>query len=497
MSEIQLLYVTNEITRKKGLIQQELSFFILVENLSCNKKIDVVWAGEDGVWQALPAMYHSSPVQDKEYWQLKATFHPASDKALPGNIQFALRYRVAGGEYWDNNRGLNYRSQANSGIQIANTHPLLNIGFDQLLENGRKLVPITVAVDQSLRAKKVTIHWTTDDWKHTHITRCYLKRSRSLNRDGNPIQDGVHVWRGLLNIGHAFRLQYSICCESADQLVWDNNFGKNYSARRKPLTVMILNLHCMQEENQDYKFSQIAKAINELDVDIACLQEVAEPWNDGKGDWELNSAKIINERLESPYHLYADWSHLGFDQYREGVAVLSRYPIAKHESRYVSESDDPYDIHSRKVVMTQVNVPCVGAINVFSAHVSWWDDGFHEQFENLRKWAAAKHTSHIKGTLLCGDFNIKAGSRGYELVVNSNEYEDQFLAANNPDAFERIFGERRPNWQRNLLDDYRIDYIFMNKSSALRVTSGRVLFTAHDYGTVSDHSGYLMTFEPL
>jgi maltose 6'-phosphate phosphatase len=496
MSKIQLQYVTNLLTRKKGLIQQELSFFLLVENHSFAKNVDVVWAGEDGVWQTLPAMYHSSPERGKEYWQAKATFHRSSDKALPGNIQFALRYRFSGGEFWDNNSGQNYSSQANCGTRLADNYPLLNFGFEEALDDGQRFVPVTVAVNPSVHAEKVTVHWTTDDWKHTKTTRCYLKRSSTLGREENQEKSGAQVWKGLLNIGHAFRLQYSICCESADRVLWDNNFGRNYSAHRKPLKALILNLHCYQEENQDYKFSRIAKAINDLDVDIVCLQEVAEPWNDGKGDFELNSAKIINERLDSPYHLFTDWSHLGFDRYREGVAVLSKYPIAKHDSRYISNSDDPYNIHARKVVMAQIAVPFIGPVNFFSCHISWWDDGFPEQFENLRKWANAEHTRQIKGTMLCGDFNIKAGSRGYELVVDSNEYEDQFLAADSPEKFEKIFGDRRPHWQRYLLDDHRIDYIFMHKSSELKVTSGRVLFTEQDYGSVSDHNGYLMTFEP-
>lgn len=490
MQEIQLLYVTNEVTRKKGLVQQALSFFMVLENLAFAKDVDVVWAGEDGVWQVLPATYHSTSGDGRECWHAGVTIQPVS----PCNIQFALRYRVAGGEFWDNNHGLNYRSQANSGIQV--TDRLCNVGFDKHLADGQRLLPITVAVDQSLRAEKVTVHWTTDDWKHTHITRCYLKRGRAFSRDGHPVEEPAQIWKGLLNIGHAFRLQYSICCESAGQMVWDNNFGGNYSSRRKPLKVLILNLHCYQEENQDEKFSQIARAIDELAVDVVCLQEVAEPWNDGMGDFELNSARIINERLASPYHLCTDWSHLGFDQYREGVAILSRHPIAKHESRYVSSSDDPYNIHARKVVMAQIAVPCIGTVNFFSSHISWWDDGFAEQFENLRAWAGSKHAGQVKATMLCGDFNIKAGSRGYELVVDSHEYEDQFLAANSPAVFERIFKDRRPHWQRYLIDDHRIDYIFMRRSSALRVTSGQELFTERDYGRVSDHTGYLMTFEP-
>ncbi len=496
MNKIRLLYVANEVSRERGLIRQELSFFILAANLAFAKKIDIVWAGEDGVWHTLPAMYHSSPEHDKEFWNATASFHYTPDRALPGNIQFALRYQVLGKEYWDNNHSQNYHSQANSCFQQTEHHALLNIGFNKHLDDGQKLVPITVAVNWPLRAQKVSVHWTTDDWKHTNVTRCYLKSSLALNHDGHSIQDGVQLWKVLLNIGHAFRLQYSVCCESENHVSWDNNFGLNYSASHKPLNVLILNLHCYQEDNQDYKLSQIARAINELRVDIVCLQEVAEDWNDAQGNWESNSAKIINDRLASPYHVHTDWSHLGFDRYREGVAILSRYPIAKYGSRYLSHSDDPYNIHARRAVMAQVDIPCIGRINCFSSHISWWDDGFPEQFENLRDWANSNHNGQVRATLLCGDFNIKAGSRGYKLVADASDYEDQFLAAKSPKVFKKIFRERRPDWQRYLIDDHRIDYIFMKNSSGLRVTSARVIFTEQEYGRVSDHEGYLMTFEP-
>jgi maltose 6'-phosphate phosphatase len=231
-------------------------------------------------------------------------------------------------------------------------------------------------------------------------------------------------------------------------------------------------------------------------VDIVCFQEVAALWNNGKGDWDTNSARIINDCLDAPYHVVADWAHLGFDKYREGVAILSRYPVVKHKSKYVSKSDDFYNIHSRKVVMAQIKVPYIGLLNVFSSHLSWWDDGFPEQFEKLRRWAGEEQIGQVRGTLLCGDFNIEAGSSGYELVIDTDEYDDQYLAANDPKVFEQIFRGKNACWRRYLEGDRRIDYIFMNKSSELRVVAGTPLFTEQDYGRVSDHCGYLMTFEP-
>jgi maltose 6'-phosphate phosphatase len=204
-----------------------------------------------------------------------------------------------------------------------------------------------------------------------------------------------------------------------------------------------------------------------LEVDIICLQEVAELWNNGKGDWQTNTARIINERLASPYHLVTDWSHLGFARYREGVAILSRYPIEKHAARYVSASHDPYSIHSRKVVMGQIRVPHVGLLNVFSSHLSWWDDGFPEQFEALRQWAAAEHGAQVAATLLGGDFNIKAGSSGYQLVANTHEYDDQYLSATSPQVFRRIFEARDPAWQHSASTMIIVSTMFSSAREAI------------------------------
>ena len=161
MNKIQLLYVENVITRKKEGVQQTLSFFMQVENDSYDKRVDVVWSGEDGIWQTLPASYHSKSGHDKEYWQARIHFQPTPDKSLPGNIQFGLRYQASNAEHWDNNQGLNYSSQADSGIMRAGAVPVLNIDFASKLDDGQKNVPITVAVDKFNRCRQS--HCALDD----------------------------------------------------------------------------------------------------------------------------------------------------------------------------------------------------------------------------------------------------------------------------------------------------------------------------------------------
>ncbi len=501
MDKINLLYVKNIISREKKTPEQQVTFFIMVENVSYAKTIDVVWVGENGEWQTLNAHYHSMQGQQKEYWIANLTMTLSKQQSLYGNIQFSLRYRVSGQEYWDNNHGINYTSEADSGVQLTHKQLLQNVGFSHHLSESPQSIFLTIATAKAFNADKVTIHWTTDQWKTLHETPCQFvnnywdETARSNAR--NPNQYGVHLWTAELKGQEDwFKLEYSIQGENTAQSLWENNAEQNYRFQRERLKVLILNLHCYQEENQDEKFTKIANTIDALAIDVVCLQEVAEYWRDGQGDWESNAAKIINDRLTQPFYLHSDWSHLGFDKYREGVAILSRYPLSNHEAHYVSDSDDIYNIHARKVISAQVSVPFVGKINVFSAHLSWLEDGFEQQFSHLHQWAEKNHTSAISATLLCGDFNITAGTEGYKLVVDTNQYEDQFLAINKQGVFEKIFKVHDAHWQDLLADDYRIDYIFMRKNSELHVTSARVLFTDQDYGRVSDHCGYLMTFEP-
>ncbi|MDF1581696.1 MAG: endonuclease/exonuclease/phosphatase family protein [Methyloprofundus sp.] len=501
MNKIKLLYVENVIFHNTKKIQQKLSFFFALENIGYDKQLEIHWAGEDKIWHILSAHYHSMSGNGKEYWTASIGLSLTEEQSLPGNIEFNVCYRVLEQEHLLNNHGYNYLSEADSGIRLIDQQSLQNVGFKNKLTAEQQTTTVTAAINQSFNAQKVTIHWTTDNWKTTKQTPCYFKRQHWPKVVGsharNPNQYGTQLWTGKIHHAKLFKLKYAISCENSTQTIWDNNEEHNYSFQREQFKILILNLHCYQEENQDEKFSTIAKTIDELAIDIVCLQEVAEYWNDGQGDWNSNAAKIINERLSKPYHLHADWSHLGFDRYREGVAILSRYPLSDHDAMYVSDSHDVYDINSRKVVSARVYVPYIGFIQVYSAHLSWLEGGFQEQFQRLSAWAEDKKDDNTKASLLCGDFNITACSKGYQQVVNSGEYEDQYLAVNKQGVFNQVFKVHDTQWQDLLADDYRIDYIFMNKNSEIKATSANVIFTDQDYGRVSDHCGYLMTFESL
>ena len=484
MAPIQLLYAKNVILRHDGETQQELTFVVMVQNLAYEKRVEVGWAGENRPWTILKAEFIGATGGNYEIWQARATFHLTAEDSLPGDIQFALHYQVRGHSYWNPPDFQTYTINADSGVRLADEFPLLNIDFQTLLGLGQQYYPITVAVRQELRPERVSIRWTTNRWRTFIDTPAFFLRKhwdRTVGSNArNPNRYGCAVWISQLHLGDAYQVQFALVYAAGGREYWDNNFGKNYLARHAPLRILTLNLHCYQEDDQDEKFSRIARAIQDLGIDVVCLQEVGELWNNGRGDWNTNAAKIICDRLGSSYSLYTDWGHIGFGTYREGTAILSRYPFVMQDSRYVSTTRDINDIHARKVVMGQIHVPYFGVINVFSAHLSWWQNGFREQFECLRGWAESKHTPDVAATFLCGDLNTAAGTEGHAIV--SRHFEDQFSKANpqNPCG----------------ADDARIDYIFMKRGSTLHVQSASQLFTAHDYGAVSDHHGYYGEFEP-
>ncbi len=484
MSPIELLYAKNTTSGHGRTAQQELAFVLLVQNLAYDKDVAVIWAGEDGVRRTLKAEYVRPAGWDTEVWQARALFARTTAESLPGNVRFNLHYRVAGREFCNPSDHRPYTIDADAGIRIGGECPLLNLDFQDLLYTGQQYYPVAIAAHQDLQPEEVSIRWTTNHWQTFTDTPAFLWRKHWHHSiDGgarNPNQYGCAVWISQLHLGDAYRVEYTLFCRSKGREYWDNNWGRNYLARRDRLKIMTLNLHCYQEDRQEEKFARIAKVIQELHVNVVCLQEVGELWNEGRGDWNSNAAKLIRDRLGESFWLCTDWSHFGFARYREGTAILSRHPFLARDSKYVSATQNVYDIHAHKVVMAQIDVPYFGLLNVFSVHLSWWQNGFREQFENLHRWAESKRTPDVAATLLCGDFNNAANSQGYALL--SREYDDQFFKANAQ--------------QIDRAEDRRIDYLLVKKGAALEVQSACRLFTRDDYGPVSDHEGYCAEFEP-
>lgn len=271
-------------------------------------------------------------------------------------------------------------------------------------------------------------------------------------------------------------------------------------------SVLTLNLHTYQElqsegvaeseltdllamervERYGPIFDRIAFAINELDPDVVCLQEVGE-WSGGNlsnpelvefGTTDSNMVRQVLQRVDSDYYVTMDWSHYGFDVWLEGSAILSKYPFVSTDSRYISRPENSrYSFwKARKVPMAMLDAPGPGYINVFSVHTGWWDDEeepFQEQYGRLLSWVGEFDTPGST-TVLCGDFNMLAGSEMQPFMTEGTGYSDQYALAN-------------PQNPRGVAN--RIDYILVNDDSPFEVTAASIVFTAESYGIVSDHTG--------
>ena len=500
MPAIQFIYVKNLVSRTVNGTFQELEFAVRVRDTGFGKQVAIHWCGEDRAWRVAPAEFRCALGDGDEAWVAELALPLTMETAIPGNIQFAACVEHHGERHWDSRFGLNYRSDADSGVIVFEPVDGRVVGCSPHLPPGLVSLPLEVAIRQETGPEAVAVHWTTDGWATRHVAQAYFRRDhwdRSLGSNArNPNRYGWEVWAARIPLQHACRVEFAVECRTRRGTFWDNHEGRNYRASRGTLRALTLNLHTYQEEDQLRKFEQVARAIHEQKIDLVCLQEVGEHWNDGAGDWASNAARIINSHLLQPYHLHTDWSHLGFDRFREGVAILSRHPFVYTDSGYVSDSQDPHDIHARKIVMAQVRVPYVGLVNVFSAHLSWPSGGFQAQFERLQRWAAEKQTPETAATLIGGDFNISAGSEAYRHIVDTGEYEDQYLKIAAPPVFQRVFRERAPGALQGLAQDGRIDYLWLRSGSRLRAVRAEELFTAARYGRVSDHTGYLVEFEP-
>ena len=275
------------------------------------------------------------------------------------------------------------------------------------------------------------------------------------------------------------------------------------------LKILTVNLHSYQELKQESDspplritrnqpiLARVAQAINYLDVDVVCLQEVGEWQGDVSnpdsapfGQGKSNAANIIKKLLRNDYHLFMDWSHYAWDEWREGTAILSKTPFIKTESRFVSHSKSHHNWKSRKVVGIETHVDGFGAISVISAHTGWWNDKeepFQYQFENIAKWRdVIKANTHLNEVLICGDLNIKAGSKGYKMITQQYDFTDAYLLANPRGLTDATIGKGIDTVSGK---GDRIDYLLLDGDSSLKVKSAKRIFTKSDYGRVSDHLG--------
>ncbi|MEA3321353.1 MAG: endonuclease/exonuclease/phosphatase family protein [Bacillota bacterium] len=263
------------------------------------------------------------------------------------------------------------------------------------------------------------------------------------------------------------------------------------------MNLLTLNCHSWQEENQMEKIQHIAKAIKEQAYDVIALQEVSQSIAAEvvTGNIKQNNfGLVLQQELEKigvpDYELVWDFAHMGYDTYEEGLAILTRHPIKKKHSFFVSKSTDTDFWKTRKIVGVTVEVQGE-ELSFYTCHLGWWDDK-----EEPGKYQMEQLLEQVKGTepyFLMGDFNnsVHIEGEGYDYLTLTVGLHDTYLLASEKDSGVTVEGSIA-GWDENK-QDLRIDLILA--SSPVKVISSNVVFNGRNREVVSDHYGVEVIME--
>jgi maltose 6'-phosphate phosphatase len=270
------------------------------------------------------------------------------------------------------------------------------------------------------------------------------------------------------------------------------------------MRVLTLNLHCFQQHDALGKLKIVARAIAENQIDAICLQEAAQHQDspviatvEGVEIKADNAAHLIvtelRESFGQDFNFVWDYAHLGWEVWEEGIAILSRYPISNFRSEWLSQSQDRTDWLSRKAVSAEVAIDG-HTLRIISAHLGWWNDAqepFDSQFQKLYSLAAENVTLP---TIIGADFNVAAGSTGYEFMMSHSEVVDTYLDVNPDSMLVPTFEGNIDGWEHGDPKGMRIDYVLGLNLDSLTPTHARRMFDGVDEEIVSDHYGVCVDF---
>lgn len=256
------------------------------------------------------------------------------------------------------------------------------------------------------------------------------------------------------------------------------------------MKLLTLNCHAWHEENQLEKIRQLAAAISEKSYDVIALQEV----NQSIGEQPVadsvkqdNYAWVLLQEMENlgvtGYSLVWDFSHLVYERYEEGLAILTRHPVMEEHSFFVSKGTNKHTWKTRKIVGATIRIDD-RPTTFYSCHTGWWHD-----LEEPFKHQADQLLRHIRKDVpvfLLGDFNNNAfqSGEGYDYLLKQGLF-DTYTHAEEKDDGITVKG-KITGWNENK-EDLRIDLIL--STVPVNVKSSHIIFDGQEHPVVSDHFG--------
>ncbi|WP_208586894.1 endonuclease/exonuclease/phosphatase family protein [Gracilibacillus suaedae] len=264
------------------------------------------------------------------------------------------------------------------------------------------------------------------------------------------------------------------------------------------MRLLTLNCHSWQEEDQLTKIASLAKTIVEKEYDVIALQEVSQKESSNLVDGQIredNYGQVVLNEMEllgeTRYQLEWVSAHQAFDEYEEGLAIITKHPIKHVEKYYLTKSTDYYFWKTRVALVVDVEMDA--SVQTFiSCHLGWWNDEeepSHYQLDQLMSVA-----SRGNRVFLLGDFNSEAEKReeGYDYLI-SKGWKDTYNLATERDSGVTVRGEIA-GWKGNGKDK-RIDFIFVNEP--IHVKSSNVIFNGKNSKVISDHYGVDVIIDEL
>ncbi|MED4227278.1 endonuclease/exonuclease/phosphatase family protein [Neobacillus cucumis] len=258
------------------------------------------------------------------------------------------------------------------------------------------------------------------------------------------------------------------------------------------MKLLTLNCHSWKEEHQLDKIVHLANTIIGNSYDVIALQEVsqaiAEEYVDGKVK-KNNYGYVLLQELKKlgneEYSFVWDVTHyVNNGTYEEGIAILTKHPVLKQHSFYVSQSEDYAGNWKTRRTVGATILYEEKPYTFYSCHMGWWHDEeepFKVQVDKL-----LKEMNWDEQFFLMGDFNNDAALKGegYEYLLSHGLY-DTYHLAKEKDEGTTVKGKIK-GWNDNE-HDLRIDLILSNKP--VETYFSNVIFNNTNKLIVSDHFG--------
>ena len=256
------------------------------------------------------------------------------------------------------------------------------------------------------------------------------------------------------------------------------------------MKIVTLNANSYCSNTPTKNMENLINVISESDFDVIAFQDNYIPCQDRVPIRSDNYLFVIEKALRNSGQTWY-WTflpiHVGWDIYDEGVGFLTKHPIRKTTSFYVSNCRDYYNIETRMALGIQLTFN--GKREWFySCHFDKWEHP-NEPFDQQWNRFVGKACNTPQPLYVMGDFNNDANVKGkaYDYILNTSNLIDTFAEAEYHDNGITV-GDYIAGWtEGNHPKEMRIDFIFTN--SDLPILSSEVIFTI-----VSDHYGIEVTY---